>query len=112
MSEDGTESLERMEGNSVKSVLPQRFSPGTKFEKLTTGNSEWNSIEPFESFEDNSVDSVYRPPDLSRDTYVNQIMADAGAPINPDAEVFSSAEYNVPFSTGSRQPFEKITNPR
>lgn len=30
----------------------------------------------------------YPPIDLSRDTYVNEILAQSGAPTNPDAEVF------------------------
>lgn len=32
----------------------------------------------------------YPPYDLSRDTYVNDILAQSGAPTNPDAEVFDN----------------------
>jgi hypothetical protein len=62
--------------------------------------------------EDNSVDLVYPPPNLSRDTYVNDLMADAGVPPNPDAEVFSNVEYYGPRGPGRRRPFEKIMFPR
>jgi len=42
-----------------------------------------------ESIEDNSIDAAPQPiRDLSNDIYVNQLMADAGAPTNSDAEVF------------------------
>lgn len=36
-------------------------------------------------------EQLSQPIDLSRDTYVNQILSDQGAPTNPDAEIFHDA---------------------
>ncbi|KAJ8969292.1 hypothetical protein NQ314_001831 [Rhamnusium bicolor] len=60
------------------------------FGKSSTTNrdAEWSEVMPIEPFEDNalSFDEHIQPIDLSDDIRVNQIMADAGAPIDPDAE--------------------------
>lgn len=68
--------------------------------------NEWESVEPLESFEENSIDSFYRqhPVDLSRDIYVNEIMANRGVPPNPDAEVF-----NIPIV---QERSAKLVHPR
>lgn len=44
------------------------------------------------------------PIDLSNDIAVNQIQADQGAPVNPDAEIFDPMQ--VPPHIASNQPFE------
>lgn len=52
------------------------------------------------------------PIDLSRDIYVNQLLADAGAPTNPDAEVFDPIDAEVAYKYRPNMQFEKIVNPR
>ncbi|RZC36535.1 uncharacterized protein BDFB_013910, partial [Asbolus verrucosus] len=81
-------------------------------QKISDRSINWDNIETFDDVEDNSVEFMFPVRDLSRDTYVNDLMADAGAPINPDAEVFSDVEYNFPYATGRRQPFERMMYPR
>lgn len=68
----------------------------------------------FENFEDaNDIERISKPIDLSNDIYVNQVMADAGAPANPDAEIFDpiDAEIGQKYRTNKAQ-FEKIVDPR
>lgn len=67
-----------------------------------------------ENFEDtNDIEAVGKPVDLTNDIYVNQLMADAGAPINPDAEVFDpiDAEIKQKYDP-KRMQFEKLVEPR
>lgn len=64
--------------------------------KLETSEPNWGNLETFDSYEDNFVEN-YKPIDLSQDTYVNSMLADAGAPVNPDAIVFSPVEVSVPY---------------
>ncbi|XP_030745775.1 uncharacterized protein LOC115874685 isoform X2 [Sitophilus oryzae] len=66
----------------------QKTQPG-----YVDADNEWNVVEPIETIESNDInqpekESVQRPIDLSRDTYVNEIMAENGAPTDPEAEVF------------------------
>lgn len=66
-----------------------------------------------ETFEDtNDIESVNKPVDLSNDIYVNQLMADAGAPINPDAEVFDPIDAEVGYKYRPNARFEKLVDPR
>lgn len=64
---------------------------------------EWKNIEPVQSIDSNSINSDEEPPipqlpiDLSRDTYVNEILARKNAATDPDAEVFF-----VPHFVGNR----------
>lgn len=68
-----------------------------------------------ENFEEtNDIDgAIGKPVDLTNDIYVNQLMADAGAPINPDAEVFDpiDAEIKQKYDP-NRMRFEKLVDPR
>lgn len=55
-------------------------------------NSNWNDFSRIEPIDDNSLD--FEPiRDLSRDTYVNEIMANSGATMNPDAELIEVVPY-------------------
>lgn len=59
----------------------------------------------------NDIEQDAKPIDLSNDIYVNQLLSDAGAPINPDAEVFDpiDAEINNKYI---QSKFEKLVEPR
>lgn len=47
------------------------------------------SSSKFENIVSNDIEIVQEPTrTLHRDTYVNKLMADAGAPFDPDAEIF------------------------
>lgn len=51
---------------------------------------EWNEIEPLEDVEQNN-----QIVDLSNDINVNKYMADAGAKINPDAELLDDIDFEL-----------------
>ncbi|XP_056631968.1 uncharacterized protein LOC130442029 [Diorhabda sublineata] len=71
-------------------------------------NSEWNDLNQVEPIEDNSISFAGKPVDLSRDTYVNDILEKNGATMNPDAEIIEI----VPQGSG-RSPFSnRFQNPR
>lgn len=71
-----------------------------------------NHMNP-ENFEDtNDIEPVGKPVDLTRDIYVNQLMADAGAPINPDAEVFDPIDAEIRQKYNPNMKFEKLVDPR
>ncbi|KAF7270310.1 hypothetical protein GWI33_016711 [Rhynchophorus ferrugineus] len=59
----------------------------------------WNDLEPVQSVDSNSINLDEEPfvpqlpIDLSRDTYVNEIMARKNAATDPDAEVFFVPEF-------------------
>lgn len=61
------------------------LSPSNLHSNLQYVNEEWNDLSEIEPIDDNSIN--FQPIDLSRDTYVNEILASQGAPTNPDAEV-------------------------
>lgn len=67
-----------------------------------------------ESFENNNIENVpvQKPVDLSRDIYVNQLMADAGAPIDPDAEVFDPVEAQIGDKYSPYSKFDRTFYPR
>ncbi|CAH1103688.1 unnamed protein product [Psylliodes chrysocephalus] len=68
---------------------PSRFVP--RFVPMEA-NSNWNDFSRIEPIDDNSLD--FEPiRDLSRDTYVNEIMANSGATMNPDAELIEVVPY-------------------
>lgn len=61
-------------------------------------NEQSNNDEAIENFdidEPNAYGTEPVPIDLSNDISVNQMLADQGAPINPDAEIFDIHEYNI-----------------
>lgn len=70
-----------------------------EIEKLVKLETNWKNLESFDSYEDNSLNNYNPTYDLSRDTYVNTLLANAGAPINPDAVVFSPVELSVPYAS-------------
>lgn len=85
-------------------------NPFQKFKYSTNLQPEWNEIESIEPFEDNSITpNEYRPMpiDLSGDIRVNQILADSGAPLNPDAEFI----YDIREPQNVRQT-DRFVNPR
>ncbi|KAK5643176.1 hypothetical protein RI129_007021 [Pyrocoelia pectoralis] len=58
-------------------------------------NIHWGYAKPLGTLEDNSLNAeLIPPPDLTNDINVNQILADSGAPTNPDAEVFDVTGHN------------------
>lgn len=66
-----------------------------------------------ENFEDtNDIEPINKPIDLSNDIYVNQLMADAGTPINPDAEVFDPIDAEINYKYRPSAKFEKMVHPR
>lgn len=75
-------------------------------------NPEWSYISPVKPIDSNTLEfkgndfERQRPIDLSRDTYVNEILAMNGAPINPDAEVFVVEDIKEPSL------FKRGINPR
>ncbi|XP_018574240.1 uncharacterized protein LOC108913215 [Anoplophora glabripennis] len=84
--------------------------PFQKFKYSTNLGPEWNDVESIETFEDNSITPHQYPPrpiDLSDDIRVNQILADSGAPINPDAEFI----YDIREPQNLRQT-DRFLNPR
>lgn len=83
--------------------------PPHKYVNIRKAN-EWDNLKSVENVEDNSIDSAPRQVlhDLSNDIYVNQLMADAGAPTNPDAEVFEVVHGNVPSKFNPQAKTEKI----
>lgn len=81
------------------------FLPSQKQSYKTTLNQE--------NFEDtNDIEAINKPVDLSNDIYVNQLLADAGAPANPDAEVFDPIEAEINYKYKPSMKFEKIVDPR
>lgn len=65
------------------------------------------------SFEDtNDIEPINKPIDLRNDIYVNQLLADAGAPINPDAEIFDPIDAELDNKYRPTATFEKLVNPR
>lgn len=59
------------------------------------GNSELDGG-AFQKFEINDLDGDQKPVvDLSNDIIVNQYMADAGAPFNPDAEILDDVDLQL-----------------
>lgn len=91
------------EGTEVASTDAKTFldSKGEipKRAKLQASEAKWENLESFDSYEDNFLDNYKPTYDLSRDIYVNSILANSGAPINPDAVVFSPVELNVPYTS-------------
>lgn len=72
-----------------------------------------DSIESNSIGDDNADSHPVIAIDLSHDVDVNRIMADAGAPTNPDAEVFQPAETNYPPSSRiSSMQYEPLIEPR
>lgn len=74
-----------------QSQLQQNSRPAT-WESIedTSGQQDYNSyqaVSPVDAYE-----SV--PVDLSNDIDVNQMLADQGAPTNPDAEVFAPETFS------------------
>lgn len=85
--------------------------PFQKFKYSTNLDSEWNNVESIETLEDNSItpnNYPRKPIDLSDDIRVNQILADSGAPINPDAEFI----YDIREPQNLRQTGGRFINPR
>lgn len=67
---------------------------------------------PIESFEDsNDIETINQPKpiDLSNDIYVNQLMADAGALTNPDAEVFDIIDARTVYKYSPNFKTERLT---
>ncbi|EFA02354.1 uncharacterized protein vir-1 [Tribolium castaneum] len=91
-----TKDIESVESSFENEIPKNKEIEVFKGETFDEPDGEWSNLETMNSIEDNAID-------LSRDTYVNQVLADAGAPTNPDAEV---------FAIESKTPFEKITSPR
>lgn len=62
------------------------------------------------SFENNDIETLSneRPIDISRDIYVNQLMADAGAPVNPDAEIFDPIDSQISRKYRPNSKFERM----
>lgn len=80
----------------------EKFEPISSWssnEKYTIeSNDQSNSDEAIENFdidEQNAYGTESVPIDLSNDISVNQMLADQGAPVNPDAEIFDIHEYNM-----------------
>lgn len=46
-----------------------------------------------------NVEAIQNYKDLSNDILVNQYMADAGHPVNPDAEILDDVEYQLQKKT-------------
>lgn len=66
-------------------------------------NQEWDDLSGIGPVNENSIN--FQPIDLSRDTYVNEILANSGAPTNPDAElIFDSRR---PFTQPNRFQFPR-----
>lgn len=61
--------------------------PSTTQNKFLTTISPLNAI-PQDNYPERLTQTAAPPIDLSRDTYVNDIMAQSGATVNPDAEIF------------------------
>ncbi|XP_050506524.1 uncharacterized protein LOC126884580 isoform X2 [Diabrotica virgifera virgifera] len=72
-------------------------------------NSEWDDLNKIESIDDNALNFNGNQPefDLSRDTYVNELLAKSGAPVNPDAEIIKP----IRVSTQRVQPDAEIIKP-
>nr|CAH7715620.1 unnamed protein product [Callosobruchus chinensis] len=105
--------------DSKENEIPQNSREASRFQNLETfdevdalepfdnnelaeGDSEWPHPNAIESF-DNSLPN-HLPIDLSRDTYVNKLLAEKGAPRNPDAEVI---DVRHPRDTRSTKYFHR-----
>lgn len=80
----------------------EKFEPMSSWssnEKYEIGSNEENhnddSIENFDIDEPNADGTEQVPVDLSNDIAINQMLADQGAAVDPDAEVFDIHEYNI-----------------
>ncbi|CAH1989399.1 unnamed protein product [Acanthoscelides obtectus] len=92
-----TKDVEPLSGqDSRENEIPQNSREASRFQNLETFD-EVDALEPFDTNELSEGHSEWQhqnslpnhlPIDLSRDTYVNQLLAQKGAPRNPDAEVF------------------------
>lgn len=77
-----------------------------------SSNDHYFDVHKWETFEDNDSNEVNKnddyveignldeydnnfPVDLSNDIAINQMLADQGAPFNPDAEIFNVHEYDA-----------------
>ncbi|CAG9836563.1 unnamed protein product [Diabrotica balteata] len=86
---------------------------GSKFRPTSLSylvdNSEWDDLNKIESIDDNALNFNENQPDidLSRDTYVNELLAKSGAPMNPDAEIIKP----IRVSTQRVQPLMSTEKP-
>lgn len=89
------------EANNVQNNKFEKFEPLSWFsnEKYAIPTNEHNNnddaIENFDIDDQYAYGTEQIPIDLSNDIAVNQMLADQGAAINPDAELFDVNEYNV-----------------
>lgn len=107
-------------------VMPDDISIDISAPHSSSGHDD---VHKWETFEDNDSNEVNKnnphgdsgsldeydnnfPVDLSNDIAVNQMLADQGAPFNPDAEIFNVHEYDAgrkraqePYNTDN-QSFE------
>lgn len=85
---DGNNKLEKFE--------PVSWSSKEKYEIASNEHDRHDdAIENFGSDEEDADGTEQAPVDLSNDIAINQMLADQGAPMNPDAEVFDINEYNA-----------------
>lgn len=80
--------------NETGSTIPEHTTGNTEWDEDRNDNPEWSFADPVEPVESNSLDvkefteNERRAPfDMSRDTYVNELLAERGASTNPDAEI-------------------------
>lgn len=76
------------------------------FQPRQAALQDYSELELAETEAFDEVDNNFNYRDLSNDIDVNQFMADQGAPINPDAEVF----FEPPNK--NKHHFEKLAIPR
>lgn len=90
-------------------IYPQRFYPQTNYPQNGFPQM-YNNPLVFDNYPPRYSPAVYPqrypPYDLSRDTYVNEILAQRGAPTNPNAEVFDAS------GTPPRQSIVRNRDPR
>nr|CAI5823434.1 unnamed protein product [Callosobruchus analis]CAI5846352.1 unnamed protein product [Callosobruchus analis] len=98
--------------DSKENEIPQNSREASRFQNLETFD-EVDALEPFDNNElDEGVSDWHHPNsfpnhlpiDMSRDTYVNKLLAEKGAPMNPDAEVI---DVRHPRDTRSTQYFHR-----
>lgn len=83
--------------NKLQEIEPLlSWSSNEKYSIESNGhNSNDDAIENFGIDEQYAYGTEQVPVDLSNDIAVNQMLADQGAEVNPDAEVFDIHDYNV-----------------
>ncbi|KAL1509709.1 hypothetical protein ABEB36_004406 [Hypothenemus hampei] len=96
--------------DEVATSNPQ--STGNQWQDIGT---EWENVKPVDTVDSNSIQTEtiqekeytnQRPIDLSRDTFVNDLLAERGAPIESDAEVFLVEDFK------NSRPINKSIDPR